>query len=95
MIDYYRTGIFRPELLPLTTDEPVDNILRRPKSNAGRKAGSTVDTAKVMPLYKQGLSDQEIQRIIGVGASTNARWRKENNLPSHFAKFAKKKTAQA
>lgn len=48
-----------------------------------------------MELYKQGLSDPEIGKIIGLKPKSVSAWRKEHNLESNYLKNRKKKSKKS
>jgi hypothetical protein len=44
---------------------------------------SHIDHERAMLLYRRGLSDQQIARVLEVGNSSVARWRWANDLPTN------------
>jgi DNA-binding CsgD family transcriptional regulator len=76
-----KRGTYRPELLLMSADQLCNYILG--KSNAGRPKGSIINTKKAMELYKQGLSDSQVAKGIGVHPQTIYKWRRKNKLPAN------------
>jgi DNA invertase Pin-like site-specific DNA recombinase len=76
-----RRGIYRPELILMTTDQLCEHILGC--SRVGRPKGNVFNVAKALELYKQGLCDAEVAKGIGVHRQTIYKWRRKNKLPAN------------